>query len=329
MNPTVRQVHVDRVLTNMSIAYMQQDTQFIASKVFPPVPVTKRSDMFRVYTKDDWFRDEAAKRAPGTESAGGGYQMGTDNYFCDTYAFHKDIDDQTRDNADEDVNLDRDATNFVTQRLLLKREKLWVGTSFVPGVWAKEYQGVAVNPNTGAGEFLQMNDVNSDPRTLIKAGRRQIVSTTGFRPNTIVMHYDVFDALVDNPDLVDRIKYTSRESITEDTLAQVFGVERVLVAGAIENTAKEGQAPAVMDFVYGKHMLLCYVAKSPGLMTPSAGYTFTWSHAPLPATGDKNRVALKRFRIEEIESERIEGQMSFDDKVVATDLGVLFKNVVP
>ena len=326
MNPTPRTVHVDRVLTNMSVAYIQQDTQFVATKVFPIVPVTKRSDLFRTYTKDDWFRDEAEKRAPGTESAGGGYRMGTDNYFCDTYAFHNDIDDQTRDNSDEDVNLDRDATEFVTQRLLLKREKLWVNTAFVTGVWANERQGVAASP-TGT-QFLQLNDVNSDPRALIKAGRRQIVQTTGYRPNTLVMHYDAFDALVDHPDLVDRIKYTSRESITEAVLAQAFGVERVFVAGAIENTAKEGQAPAVMDFVFGKHMLLCYVAPRPSLRAPSAGYTFSWSHAPLPNSNDKNRVTIKRFRIEQIESERIEGQMSFDDKVVATDMGVFFKDVV-
>lgn len=326
MNPTPRTVHVDRVLTNMSVAYIQQDTQFVASKVFPIVPVTKRSDAFRTYAKDDWFRDEAEKRGPGTESAGGGYTMGTDNYFCDTYAFHKDIDDQTRDNADEDVNLDRDATEFVTQRLLLKREKLWVNTAFVAGVWANERAGVASGP-TGT-QFLRLDDANSDPRALIKAGRRQIVSTTGYRPNTLVMHYDIFDALVDHPDIVDRIKYTSRESVTEATLAQVFGVDRVFVAGAIENTAKEGQAPPVMDFIFGKHMLLCYVAPRPSLMTPSAGYTFSWSHAPLPATGDKNRVTVKRFRIEQIESERIEGQMSFDDKIVATDMGVFFRDVV-
>jgi hypothetical protein len=325
MNPTPRQVHVDRVLTNMSVAYMQADAQFVASKVFPIVPVTKRSDAFRTYAKDDWFRDEAEKRAPGTESSGGGFQMGTDTYFCDTYAHHKDIDDQTRDNADEDVNLDRDATEFVTQRLLLKREKLWVNTAFVTGAWANERVGVA-SGETGT-QFRQLNDADSDPRALIKAGRRQIVSTTGYRPNTLVMHYDAFDALVDHPDIVDRIKYTSRESVTEATLAQVFGVERVFVAGAIENTAKEGQSPATMDFVFGKHMLLCYVAPRPSLMAPSAGYTFSWSHAPLQ-TGDKNRVTIKRFRIEQIESERIEGQMSFDDKIVANDLGVFFRNVV-
>lgn len=325
--PTGRQGHVDRVLTNISVAYMQQDSQFIASKVFPIVPVEKKSNLFRTYVKGDWFRDEAEKRAPGTPSAGGGYGTGTDSYFCDDYAFHKDIADQDRANADDDVNLDTGATDFVSQRLLLKREKLFAATAFATGVWANEREGVA-SGMTGT-QFLQLNDVNSDPRALIKAGRRQMLATTGFKPNTLVMHYDVMDALIDHPDLVDRIKYTSRESINAGLLAQIFDVERVFVAGAIENTAKEGQAPDVMDFLYGKHMLLCYVAPRPSLMAPSAGYTFSWGYAPLRKGDDNtNRVQIKRFRLEEIASERIEGEMAFDDRIVAGDMGFFYRNVV-
>jgi hypothetical protein len=323
MQPTPGHVHVDRVLTQMSIAYMQADSNFIANQVYPIVPVDKKSDLFRVYTKDDWLRDEAQKRGPGTESAGGGYDQGTDKYSCDTYAFHKDIDDQTRDNADADVNLDRDATMFVSEKLLLKREKVWVAENFQPGVWATTLTGVTAAPS--GVQFLRFDDVNSDPRTIVKKAKRQIISTTGYRANTIVMHYDVFDALVDHPDLVDRIKYTSRESITEAVLAQVFGVSRVLVAGAIENSAKKGVSPAVLDFVYGKHMWIGYVSPRPSLMQPSAGYTFSWRHAPLP---NNNGVQIKRFRIEQIESERIEGQMSFDDKIVGTDLGYMLASAV-
>ena len=255
--PTARGVHIDRPLTNISVAYMQQASGFIASKVFPVVPVTKQSDLYRVYDKDSWFRDEAEQRAPGTESAGGGYDIGHDNYFAKTYAFHKDIADQDRDNADEDVDLDRGATEFVSQRLLLKREKIWVSRAFVPGVWANEVVGVAANP--GGGQVLRWDDANSDPRNDVKRARRAIKATTGYMANTLVLHYDVMDALEDHPDLIERVKYTSDSSITEAMLARFFKVERVLVAGAIENKAKEGQAPAQMDFVFGKHAWLGYV----------------------------------------------------------------------
>jgi len=323
MQPTPGQVHVDRLLSNLSIAFIQGLDQFIANKIYPVVPVEKRSDLFRVYPKDDWFRDEAKKRAPGTESAGGGYDVSTDSYFCETYAFHKDIDDQTRDNSDADLNLDRDTTQFVTTKMLLKREKVWVTKNFQPGVWGTTTTGVAAAP--GAGQVLRWDDANSDPRANVKAARRQILATTGYKPNTLVVHYDVMDALIDHPDFIERIKYTSRESINEDALAKIFGVDRVLVAGAIENSAKEGVSPAVIDFVYGKHAWLGYVAPSPSLMAPSAGYTFSWKHAPL---NNNMGVQIKRFRMEHIESERIEGQIAFDDKIVSTELGYFFESIV-
>lgn len=322
MQPTPSQVHVDRVLTNISIANMQSSEEFIANKVYPILPVDKRSDLFRVYPKDDWFRDEAEKRAPSTESAGGGYDITTDNYFCDVYAFHKDIDDQTRDNSDADVDLDRGATDFVTTKMLLKREKVWVTQNFQPGVWGTTITGVASAP--GAGEVLRWDDANSDPRRDVKAARRQIKSITGYFPNTMVLHYDALDALEDHPDLVERIKYTSADSIDLAMLARIFKVKRVLVAGAIENSAKEGNV-AEMDFIYGKHAWLGYVAERPSLMAPSAGYTFSWRHAPL--TNDQG-VEIRRFRMEHIRSERIEGEIAFDDKIVATDLGYFFEDIV-
>ena len=129
--PTFNQVHINRPLTNISQAYMQDNRDFIADKVFPVVPVLKQSDRYFVYTKGDWFRDEAQLRGPGTESAGGGYTLdNTPSYYAPVYAFHKDVDDQVRTNSDDPLNADRDATMFITERMLLKREVLLTSIIF-------------------------------------------------------------------------------------------------------------------------------------------------------------------------------------------------------
>ena len=75
--PSINQVHIDAILTNISVAYMQKSENFIADKVFPVVPVDKKSDKYFTYTKNDWFRDEAQRRADATESAGSGYSLST------------------------------------------------------------------------------------------------------------------------------------------------------------------------------------------------------------------------------------------------------------
>ncbi|HYE75636.1 MAG TPA: hypothetical protein VEF04_19995, partial [Blastocatellia bacterium] len=108
--PTSSAVHaVDVPLTNISTAYIQSQNNFVASQVFPIVPVMKASDKYYTYTKADWFRDEAKRRADATPSAGSGYGLSTGNYSCDVFALHKDIGQQVRANADAGINLDRDA----------------------------------------------------------------------------------------------------------------------------------------------------------------------------------------------------------------------------
>jgi hypothetical protein len=128
--PTRGDVHVNRPLTNISVAFLQDQSRFIADKVFPSVPVMKKSDLYFTYPKEQWFRTDAQKRAPSTESAGSGYGITTASYSCEPYALHKDVDDQIRANADSPINLDAEATEFVTRQLMLKREKDWATAFF-------------------------------------------------------------------------------------------------------------------------------------------------------------------------------------------------------
>ncbi len=316
--PTSTQVHVNRPLTNISIAYMQNQANFIADRVFPVVPVDKQADIYTVYTKNDWFRDEAQARAAGTESAGSGYNLDNSNtYYCVPYAFHKDVADQIRANADSHLNLDREATEFVTQRLLVRRERLWATNFFATSKWGTD--------KTGGTDFtVWSNFANSDPASDVEAGKVTILQNTGFEPNTLVLGYSVFSKLKQHPVIKDQFKYVSSQSITEDMMAQFFGVDRVLVAKATYATNHEGET-AAYSFVQGKHALLCYVNPRPSLMSPSAGYVFGWRGI---SQGMGVNMAMKRFRLEHLESDRVEGQFAYDMKVVGSDLGYFFSGAV-
>jgi len=315
--PTQSDVHVDAILTNISTAYVQSQSNFISTQVFPVVPVEKQSDKYFTYTKGDWFRDEAEKRADNTESAGSGYTLSTDSYFADVYAFHKDIGQQMRANADSPLAPDREATEFVTQRLMLRQEIQWVTDFFTTSVWDTDV--------VGATDFSRWSDfAASDPIEDIEDGKEQILSTTGYMPNTLVLGYQVFRKLRNHPDFVDRIKYTSANTITTETLARYFEVDRVLVSRAIKNTAAEG-ATVSMGFTHGKHAWLGYVAPNPSLMQPSAGYVFTWRGV---SEGLGTNIGISRFSDQKTKSDRVEGQVAWDNKVVGADLGYFFSGAV-
>ncbi|MGE5619543.1 MAG: hypothetical protein ACM3US_09835 [Sphingomonadaceae bacterium] len=322
-NPLPSDVHVNKPLTNISIAYMQDDREFIAAQVFPNVPVEAQSDVYFTFPKGEWFRSEAKERAPGTESAGSGYTVSTaPPYFCRVYAHHKDIPDSVRANQQAPLNVDAEATKFVTRQLLLLREKIWVANYFAAGIWATDVAGVAANP--AAGQVLQWSVAGSTPIKDIRTYSREIQRLTGFRPNTLVLGPTVYDVLCDHADILGRIQYTQRGIVTRELLAALFEVDRVLVPGGVENTAAEGAADS-MAFMYGKNALLCYAAPSPSLMQPSAGYTFSWT-GYLGAGPQGNRIT--NFRMEHSKSERVEGEMAFDMKVIASDLAVFFSGVI-
>lgn len=324
--PTRSDVHVNRPLTNVSIAYIQRAQDFIADKVFPIVPVMKQSDRYFVYDKSYWYRNGAAKRGPGTESAGGGFHIdNTPNYFADVWAWHTDVSDQIRSNADQPVDLDRDSTLFVTQQLLLRRDTQFIAQYFKTGLWT------GYSPSGSPADFAPnvagkgyWDSSSSNPMADIDFLKANIKSQTGFLPNCLVVADDVFFALRNNAAVLDRIKYTQRGVVSEELLAALFGVEKFIVSSAIQNSAQEGQA-GTYSFLTANTFLLVYANPAPSILQPSAGYIFSWQGL-FGAGAQGNRI--KTFRMEHLESDRIEGEMAFDMKQVGVDLGVLGINVL-
>ncbi len=327
MTPTPGDVHVNAPLTNISIAFLQNAANFVATRVFPNIPVQKQSDRYYVYERGDFNRDEMQLRAPATASAGGGYTLdNTPTYFANRFSFHKDIPDELRANADAVLSPDREAAEFVTHKALIKREKLFSNTYFKTGVWTYNRAGVAGTP--GANQFKKWNDATSTPIRDVRLGKAAIAQSTGFEPNKLIMGRAVYDAIVDHPEIIDRLKYGQTAGApamaSKQALAALFGVDEILVMNAIENTAAEGIA-AAHSFIGGNHCLLTYSTSAPGLMTPTAGYTFSWTGL-LGSGADGNRI--KSFRMEDRSADRVEIDMCFDMKLVSADLGQFWSDAV-
>lgn len=322
--PTPGDVHVDTLLTGISVAYANTADKFVADQVFPRVPVQQRSGKYATYSKADFLRDEMKYRAPGSISAGGGFRTSTSNYFAEVFAYHVDVDDQTVANATVPFEPVRDATQYITQKELIKREVAWCSNFFTTSVWTggKKASGSAGDLVAGT-DFTKWNDASSTPIEDVQTQAAEIEAATGILPNTLVINRRVAMALRNHPDIVDRIKYTQGQPVSEDIIARLLGVDRVLIAAGVKNSAQEGLSNS-SDFIAGNNALLVYAAQSPSLMTPSGGYTFVWSGY----TGSQDGRRIKRFRMEEYAADRIEIEASWDQRVVAGDVGAFFSNAV-
>ena len=316
-SPDVRDVHVDAILTNFSLAYKNLD--YISDQIFPIVRVQKQSDKYFTYPKAAWFRDQAQKRAPATESAGGGYTLSTDSYFAENYAYHFDIPDEVRANADNPISPDREAVNFVTDKLALSRERKWVSDFFTTGIWTG-----AADATGGSTFTLWSTYGTSDPIVDIETRMNTMRIATGKRPNTLIMGAAVWSSLKNHPDFIDRIKYTQKGMVTKDLFASLIDLPagNIHVGEAIVDTSVEGATSSMSD-IWGKHVLLLYVEPGAGPMTATAGLTYVWDKF-----GGGSLQYMRRLRLDKTLSDRIEGQSYFDHKQVAADLGAFFSGAV-
>jgi hypothetical protein len=326
--PVLTDVHVSAALTNVSVAYYQDKDNFIADKVFPMVPVVHQTNQYFVWSIADFFRDEAQVRADGAESAGTGFNLTTQSYSAKVYALHKDIGPQMRANADPAVDIDVTTTRTLMGKLMIKRDRIFAQKYMTTGLWGTDIVGtVGGTPGTST-PALWSDDANSDPFTDIANAQTAILQTTGFMPNRLVMSYPVYQALRKHPLVIDRIKFTSQpnaKNVTADMLAAMFDIDRVVVAKAVYNAAAEGLTSNI-NFILGKHALLCYAADAPSLNEPTAGYIFAWQgFTGLNSLGIRtNQIPMDWLGMGTI---RDENEMAFDMQVVAASLGVFFSNI--
>lgn len=314
--PVTADLHVDALLTMMSIAYMNEPDAYIADRAFPIVSVAKQSDKIAKYDKDFWFRDEAQLRAPATETYGGGYKVDTsDTYFADNFGYHVDVPDELRANYDQPFDPDNDATALVVEKLKLKREKSWATDFFVTGIWGTSVDRSAVG--------VQWSDyANSDPIGDFETAREGIYSVTGKDPNKFVIGRSVWAlGMKHHPDFIERIKYTQKAILTVDLVASLLEIEQILIGKAIYATSKEGQATQNYSYIFGKNGLLMYTPPRPGLRTPSAGYTFHWNKFG-------GISYIRRIRDDKAQYDRIEGHTFYDQKSIATDCGYMYIGLV-
>lgn len=321
-NPLVNQVHVDAALSQMSVAYIQNANNFVARRMMPVLPVQYRSDKYFVYDQGDFLRDEAQMRAAGTESAGSEYALTTATYTAQRYALHKDIADEIRFNADPAIDPERDAVEFLAQKMLIHEDRKFAQDFMTTGVWGSDKQGAG-------NDFASWTVTTTDIIAQVDAWGDIIQKATGNRPNKLLLSREVYAVVKNNSTILESIKYTQTGVLTPDLLAGLLGVDEVIVADGIYNSSAAGAA-ASYKFAVGedagvtKSGLLAYVNPTPSLLQPSAGYTFSWN----PYADAAGGAIIKSFYMDQLASDRVEAEMYWDQKLVSSSCGLFFYDAV-
>lgn len=326
-------VHIDAPLTNLTVAFLQDASGFIADRVFPKVSVTKKTDKYYIYNRADFNRTgQVQARAPRTQAPRVGMSLSTDTYSADVYSLATDYDFFTLANEDAALDIRAAGAQMLTHQLLIDREIKWASSYFAGGIWGTDWDGVASSPT--AAQVIQWSDyTNSTPIADVTRIMRTVqLKSGGFKPNVMVVGKEVRDTLVNHPTILARLNggatVTNPALVTDAKLAEIFGVEEFMVMETVKNTAAEGLTES-NSFIGGKLAGFYYRPRSSGLMIPSAGYTFTWDELE-GASG--HGIAIKSYRGDYLAidgiAEVLEANLAYDHKVVSADLGAIIDSVI-
>jgi hypothetical protein len=299
--PLRSNLHVDQLLTNVAVKYVNEN--FIHDKVFQAVPVKKTSDIYRTYTKN--WRIPQTDRAPGALAREHGFEVGTAPYVLEKHALKSYIPDDHQENFDL-VDLTTDATVELTEKIMMRKEfqcaALFTTTSFSLGV------SLASTDMWNTGGAL--------PILLYDTAAASIIANSGKAPNYGILHLDGFNALKNHTTVVDRVKYTSKE-INQAIVGALISLPELLVPNMSYDSSELG-APSSNTSIWKRTFaFLGFKPSNPGFYQPATGYMFM-----------KNKPLVRRWREEEREAEAIEVDTSFQFKVVASLTGYYINGTI-
>ena len=305
--PTTSDLHIDAALTNVSVKY--QNADLVGEKICPPLTVKKDSDKYFVYGKQDLrlFND---LKAPGARAKQVEWSIdSTPTYSLEEHSLEMQLIDEVRDNTDDPIRYDADSTEYVSNMILLRVEKM-IGdflNDYTVNYEAGHSSAVATKWDVAAG----------DPLTDIDDAREVVRSKIGRYPNTMVVSPKVHKLLRKHSKLLEMYKYTKAGTLTADILKEIFEMKNYYVYGAGYISSAEGQAEVLAD-IWADNVALIYVPDNPGLKQLSFSYLFR-------KTGYR---LVERWREAALRSDWIRVSDKYNLKSISTVAGYHLRDVL-
>lgn len=310
--PQQNVIHIDQALTNLSLAYMNED--YVAEEVLPTVTVDKRTDKYFVYGKE-YFRFTESRVRPGAAADEFDYTLSTNPFQAERRARRHLITDDEINMADVPLMPEADSVELLAEKMMLIRE-------YDTAAYCTSTANMT-NYTALAGGNQWSDYANSVPLTNIKTAKASVRTLAAKKANSIVIPYETALVLADHPSIKDLIKYTDPNALTESGLPPFIRGLRVIEPGTIYDSALEGRtfSPAA---VWGKNVIVFYRSPGSGRKVLSLGYTFMAPDATTGATG----MSTRSYREEARTGLWVETQLTYDLRIVASGAGFMFTSAI-
>ena len=299
---------ISKALSNVSIQY--KNGQYIFNQFLKDVPVTQDSGKYFVYNKNMRLEEtERANRSPANMATFG---VSTSIYLVREHALKDVISDADRDNSDVPGSLDVDTVEFLTDKILMRQEKIVSDLIFTTTTWSQ-------NGTLTTASSWNYNTTTSAPIQSVLSATAVILAQSGKMANTMIFNNAVLNALKENNNVYNRLAYTRDQILTKDILASLFDMDNIYVGTAQYETNQEG-LDSTQTAIWPSDAFIGYFEQFPGLKKATAINMFRVKKKGMP-------YRVKKWWDEDIEGTYIEVQTKGIPKAIATLTGYLYKTV--
>lgn len=287
---------------------------FLGTRILTVIDVPVQAGNFGIIPIEQLLQTRTTLRAPGSA-------YGRSNWTFKPSTF------STKENGQEEAIDDRERTMyanyFAAEQVAAKRARDAVIRNYEVRVTnlltsGTTFTGALTSAVTVSWKTFASSDPITDANTAIQA----VYANCGFKPDTCVVGFNAFYNARRSASLINQIKYSGIDDpkmpvdVAANLMAQAFGVQRLLVAGAQTNSANEGQAVSLSQVWSNDKIGFYKTDDSQDFKSPCIGRTFHWS-----ADGSSIGGTVESYRDETVRGDVVRVRQDTDEQILYSQMG--------
>ena len=293
----------------------------VAAEVFPVVEVASQAGNFGKIPLEQLLQQRDTVRAPGSGYSRGNFTFEPAVYACVENGAEEPVDDRQAQMYADYFDAELIASQRAYAAVLRNAEQRVADAVF--------------NTTTFTGSSLttavtnEWDDApNATPIDDVEAAIQAIYDGSGLWGNALIVNRKVFRNLRNCDQVIDRINSAGAgnaskpSDVTAAMLAQVFDLEKIIVAGTSKNGANEGQTASPAQIWSGEYAMVAKVATTNDFREPCIGRTFHWG-----VDGSSIGGTIETYRDEAVRSDVVRVRHDVDEVMLYPQAGHLLSNI--
>lgn len=245
---------------------------YVTEDIFRPVGKSDKTGKIKLVKREDMLRvEDRVKMTSGSTYVRVDYGTELTSYNCEKYGAEAQIDDEERESEDT-FDVENKASKRAQGTVMLKMEDEASDIIFDETTWPTDDSDLY----TGVG--TAWSDTSAPIIKDVIQATEKVNGNTGLDPNALILNKSAMNNMLFNDDIISR--FSNDDLVTpaqlRASMARLFDLDYLIVAGASKNTANQGAAGSMSRIWSGDYAMVARVAQTNDPAEPCIARGVRW-----------------------------------------------------